>query len=78
MYVDYLKNEIEDLSESFTNAHLKKWKTFKNNLIEGVEYYEKLFSETPFFKNNLKTIQIQLADYKNKIAAIAIPATQTV
>jgi len=78
LYVDYLKNEIEDLSESFTNAHLKKWKNFKNNLIEGVEYYEKLFSETPFFKNNLKTIQIQLADYKNKIAAIAIPETQTV
>ncbi|MBP7982883.1 MAG: hypothetical protein KAY94_03020, partial [Kaistella sp.] len=51
MYVDYLKNEIEDFSESFTNAQVKKWKTFKTNLTDGVEYYEKLFSETAFFKD---------------------------
>lgn len=78
MYVDYLKNEIEDFSESFTNAQVKKWKTFKTNLTEGVEYYEKLFSETGFFKNNVTTIQSQLADYKNKIMDLAIPENKPV
>ena len=73
MYVEYLKNEIDEFSESFTNAQTKKWKTFKNNLIEGVNYYEQLFTETSFFKNNLKLVQVQLADYKNKISCIEIP-----
>lgn len=73
MYVDYLKNEIEEFSDSFTNAQTKKWKTFKNNLIEGINYYETLFAETSFFKNNLKTVEIQLADFKNKIIGIDIP-----
>ncbi len=77
MYVDYLKNEIEDFSENFTNAQVKKWKTFKTNLTEGVEYYEQLFSETPFFRNNVKTIQTQLADYKSKITGLVIPENQT-
>lgn len=78
MYVDYLKNEIEDFSESFTNAQAKKWKTFKTNLTDGVEYYEKLFSETAFFKDNVKTIQSQLADYKNKIMSLSIPENKSV
>ena len=78
MYVDYLKNEIEDFSESFTNAQVKKWKTFKTNLTDGVEYYEKLFSETAFFKDNVKTIQSQLAEYKNKIMGLAIPENKSV
>ena len=78
MYVDYLKNEIEDFSESFTNAQVKKWKTFKTNLTDGVEYYEKLFSETAFFKDNVKTIQSQLAEYKNKIMGLSIPENKSV
>ncbi len=73
MYVEYLKNEIEEYSESFTNAQSKKWKTFKNNLIEGVNYYEKLFAETSFFKSNVKTVKLQLADFKNKIIGLEIP-----
>lgn len=78
MYVDYLKNEIEDFSESFTNAQVKKWKTFKTNLTDGVEYYEKLFSETAFFKDNVKTIHSQLADYKNRIMGLSIPENKSV
>ena len=73
MYVEYLKNEIEEFSDDFTNAQTKKWKTFKSNLIAGVNYYENLFAETTFFKNNLKTVELQLADYKNKIVGIEIP-----
>ncbi|MBH1960409.1 MAG: hypothetical protein I8H68_09885 [Flavobacteriia bacterium] len=77
MYVEYLKNEIDDFSENFTNAQVKKWKTFKSNLTEGVEYYERLFSETTFFNDNVKTIQTQLADYKSKITGLVIPENKT-
>ncbi|KEY18853.1 hypothetical protein [Kaistella antarctica] len=73
MYVDHLKNEIEEFSDGFTNAQSKKWRTFKSNLIEGVNYYEQLFAETSFFKNNLKVVQVQLADYKSSISDIEIP-----
>ncbi len=75
MYVDYLKNELEEFSENFTNSQIKKWNTFKTNLLDGVSYYENLFSETKFFKNNLKNISNQLTEYKNKIFDIKIPET---
>lgn len=78
LYVDYLKNEIEEFSDSFTNAQTKKWKTFKTNLINGIDYYENLFSETPFFKYNIKTVQTQLADYKNKIIGLQIPENKAI
>ena len=78
LYVDYLKNEIEEFSDSFTKAQTKKWTTFKTNLINGIDYYEKLFSETPFFKTSIETVQAQLRDYRNKIISLQIPENKAV
>ncbi|MEC5158360.1 hypothetical protein [Chryseobacterium sp. MP_3.2] len=78
LYVDYLTKEIEEFSESFTNAQAKKWKTFKTNLVEGVSYYENLFSETTFFKNNFKILQLELAVFKKEITGLEIPEHKTV
>ncbi|MBP6558011.1 MAG: hypothetical protein KA213_06565, partial [Flavobacterium sp.] len=39
MYVDYLKNELDNYTEEFTTAQLKKWNAFKNNMLVGIEYY---------------------------------------
>jgi len=77
MYIDYLKNELEEFSNDFTAAQIKKWKTFKMNLLEGVAYYEDLFSRTAFFQKNLMAINVQLADYKEKISGIRIPEAQS-
>lgn len=74
MYVDYLRNEITSISEEITSAQIKKWNSFKNNLIEGIGYYEALFSSTLFFDNEKDTIQNQLQFYKSELVKVEIPS----
>jgi hypothetical protein len=73
MYLDYLKKEITSMSEEITSAQIKKYTAFKNNMLDGISYYEQLFSETPFFKSSSKEIQEQLQFHKNQILGIEIP-----
>ncbi len=73
LYVKFLKNEIEEFSDSFSNSQVKKWNAFKNNLLEGIAYYEELFSETPFFQSQKNTTVAQLQEYRRQIIAVQIP-----
>ncbi|WP_264521897.1 hypothetical protein [Flavobacterium sp. N1994] len=73
MYVDYLQNEIGDMANEITSAQIKKLQSFKNNLLEGIEYYVALFKETKFFKTDFEKIQNQLYEYKNAVLSIEIP-----
>lgn len=73
MYLDYLKNEIAAVSDEITAGQIKKWHSFKNNLMEGIAYYENLFSSTPFFENSRKEIQSQLKCYKTELVEFNIP-----
>ncbi len=73
MYVDHLEKEINDFSEVLTNSQIKKWKTFKENLLEGIHYYEDLFNKTGFFRSDLK-INHQLFENKLRLSVIEIPS----
>ena len=73
MYIDYLINEIKEVTSEVTAAQIKKLQAFKNNLIEGIAYYENLFSSINFFESSVKEIQKQLNSYKAKIIEIKIP-----
>jgi hypothetical protein len=73
MYVDYLKNEIESVTEEVTAAQIKKWNSFKNNLIEGIAYYQSVFSATPYFENSKQKMKYMLHFYKEEILGIRIP-----
>jgi hypothetical protein len=74
MYVDYLRNEISDFSNEISVGQIKKWNSFKNNLLEGITYYQKLFSTTEFFKNERTKIQTQIQRYQQELNAIEIPS----
>lgn len=73
MYVDYLKNELAEFSDSITNPQIKKWEAFKINLLEGISYYESLFSKIDYFKGSFEMLKKQLAGYREKISGITIP-----
>ena len=73
MYLDYLKNEISAVTEEITLGQIKKWNSFKNNLLSGIEYYEDLFSATPFFESTKKEILSQFNSYKLELFEIEIP-----
>jgi hypothetical protein len=73
LYVDYLKEEIVNFSETLTNSQIKKWKTFKENLFNGITYYEDVFSKSDFFKYDLNMIKNQLQNYRLLLMEIEIP-----
>ncbi len=73
MYIDYLVNEISKLNTDLTAGQVKKWNAFKNNMLEGVAYYENLFATTSYFEYLKKEIYNQLKFYKNAINEIEIP-----
>ncbi len=45
IYIEYLKNKIDEARDSFSNKQEKYLLTFLNNLNEGISYYHKLFNE---------------------------------
>lgn len=78
MYVDYLKNEIATLSAELTAGQIKKWHSFKNNLLEGIGYYQSLFvSKSSSLTDNAK-VQYLLHFYKEELTEIKIPELELV
>lgn len=73
MYIDYLKNEINTVSNEVTASQIKKLKDFKSNLLEGIEFYQTLFSTSNYFENSINEIQNQLNFYIMELAGVEIP-----
>lgn len=76
MYVDYFRNEIETISGEVTANQLKKWNSFKTNILEGIEYYQNLLSSTLYFKAEAEKMRNQFNFYKLELNAIQIPSPQ--
>ena len=72
MYVDYLQNEINTFTDEVTANQLKKWNTYRNNINEGIVYYQTLFKTTSYFKNADSKIAEQLEFYKEAINSIEL------
>ncbi|SFN45182.1 hypothetical protein SAMN04487989_101509 [Bizionia echini] len=71
MYVNYLKNDIATFTDDVTVKQIKKWTTFKSNLLVGVGYYKKLFKET--MQPNATVVQADIMVYEQAINSIEIP-----
>ncbi|MDC6387284.1 hypothetical protein PP182_01220 [Maribacter sp. PR1] len=71
IYVDYLKNEIETISEEVTTKQIKKWEAFKSNLFNGIAYYQDLF-QTDIFPENIN-LQKDLLFFKEELSVVTIP-----
>ncbi|KAF2330983.1 hypothetical protein [Flavobacterium ginsenosidimutans] len=74
MYITYFRNEIQSISGELTTAQLKKWNSFKSNLLDGIEYYKNLFESTKVFKGDLD----QLDSCKSELVGIKIPVSELV
>jgi len=74
MYITYFRNEIQSISGELTAAQLKKWNSFKSNLLDGIEYYKNLFESTSVFKGHLD----QLDSCKSELVDIKIPVSELV
>lgn len=73
LYVDYLRNEITDFSDDISKSQVKKWESFKENLLKGINYYEELFAKTNCFKTKINSIFSDLNSFRQKLEQIKIP-----
>lgn len=73
MYIDYLKNDIKNISNDINASQLKKLKAFKSNLLEGIAFYQNFFANTNYFENSIKEIQNQLEFYTKELVGVEVP-----
>jgi hypothetical protein len=59
IYVDYLKNKIEETTRPWSEKQLEYFVTFRDNLEKGIIYYRELFA----------TVKVSLQDKKAKLLA---------
>jgi len=71
MYIDYLKNKISKTQKPFTDKQIKYFDTFKNNLMNGIEYYRELTSNIRIKYRNIKAdITKELKRIEEKLSNI--------
>jgi hypothetical protein len=74
LYVDYFSNKVDEFNDSFTVKQQKYLTSFQSNLIDGIEYYQHLFSDTKlYFESNKEILLNDLEDLKNELFNIKIP-----
>jgi hypothetical protein len=73
MYVDYLKNDIKNISSEINASQVKKFKAFKSNLLEGIAFYQNFFANTHYFENSITEIQNQLEYYTKELVGVEVP-----
>ena len=65
MYIDHFEKEQQAYRIDPSTIKFKKLQKLKENLLDGIEYYEKLFNESmPYFTNEKSQIYNKLLDYK--------------
>ena len=70
MYVDYFSNKVSEVKDSYTFKQQKYLKTFQKNMIEGIEYYQQLFST---YELNKEFLLKDLNRLKDDFLTIQIP-----
>lgn len=71
LYLNYLKEEIEQINESPSANKLKYFETFRDNITEGIEYYKNLFATTQKIISEIKdSILKELAELEGEFEVI--------
>ncbi len=74
IYIDYLKEKIEECKDEFSTPDIKYFNTFRKNLHDGIVYYKELFSKgDEVFSNMKNSVLSDLAKYKSELESIFIP-----
>jgi len=74
IYINYLKEKIDECKDDFSTPDIKYFNTFRKNLQDGIGYYKDLFSKgDEIFSNMKNNVLSDLAKYKSELEAIFIP-----
>ncbi|RAP26920.1 hypothetical protein DID74_01200 [Candidatus Marinamargulisbacteria bacterium SCGC AG-333-B06] len=86
MYIAYFKKEVANVSDSATSIELKYIQSFKDNLLDGISYYDclipKLVHETHKYRDKmtdeLRELKSDLHDLISSNSSFFLPVVQTV
>ncbi|TLX74635.1 hypothetical protein E9993_12010 [Labilibacter sediminis] len=74
IYMDYLKDKIDECKNEYTAPQIKYFNTFKSNLQDGISYYKELFSKgDESFKNMKGKVLNDLVKYKEELESMFVP-----
>lgn len=71
MYIQYFKKELESLDLNANLKELKKLQSFKENLLDGISYYESLLDSTLFFASEKEKTKTELGNCKVQVMAMS-------
>ncbi len=66
MYVDYLKNMVEESLKPLREKQIKYFESFQNNLQEGIDYYKNLFADVIEESKSVKDALISELEKREK------------
>lgn len=78
MYVAHLRNEITNFTGEPNSGQIKKWNAFKENILNGINYYNELFSDSNYFSKIKSELKSQLENYQNELVEITIDKPELV
>jgi hypothetical protein len=52
LYINYLQTQVEEADKPLSDKQEKYFEVFRNNILEGVQYYKGLFSNEAYFKGD--------------------------
>ena len=70
MYINYFSNKVDDFKSDYSVKQEKYLNKFKNNLFDGIEYYQSLF-ET--FEVNKELLLLELKQLREELFLVKIP-----
>jgi len=75
MYVDFLKNKIGEAQKPFTEKQMRYFRSFQQNLNDGIAYYKELFANTGAIFQNLRAeIAMELEKIEFKLNHLTFPS----
>lgn len=69
LYVSYLSNQINEAFE-ITPQQIKKWETFKANLLNGISYYKSVFENSSFFQGNIERLKKEILKMEYQLTSL--------
>jgi hypothetical protein len=80
LYVDYLKKEMDKSIDNMNKKQVKYFETFKQNLLDGIEYYHNLvpaiYTTAENFADDLsEKMHSELNQLKDRIAEFELKMT---
>lgn len=73
LYIDYLKNQVLDISDDLDRKQVKYFSTFVKNMNDGIEYYKNMFSDLKYrFEDTKIAIMDGLDKYESKLKGIEV------